>query len=74
MAAIKTFKLCITPAEYEAFKAARATKLYDHKYWVSSGELFVSTSRPHCLARDLESVIDFGATSASEVLGLGAVS
>lgn len=61
------YQLEITDKEYARFKAHPATRLYVHTYIANT--LTIETSKPRQLAADLEQVIDFGATSARDVLG-----
>lgn len=64
---MKTYKLSISPEEYQAVRQA-GLRLWPHNY--RNGELSVSTAKPYDLADLLERNIDFGATCAQDVLGL----
>ncbi len=61
--------VAISDQEFAAFKSDARTRLYVHQR-AKSGELTVWSNKPRELAKDLEAVIDFGATSAAAVLGL----
>lgn len=69
---MKSYTLNLSPEDYEAFRSHPATRLYDHRR-TPDGDTTIWTSRPRQLVRDLERVIDFGATSACEVLNLSFV-
>lgn len=65
----KPYELYMDDEDYKQFKSHPATRLYDHRRR-PSGTVKIHTSNPHKLARDLEKAIDFGATTAREVLGI----
>lgn len=62
------YRVAISLAEYSRFKTHPATRLYVHTF--NGSTLEIETERPRQLAKDLAKVIEFGATSAAEVLGL----
>lgn len=65
---MKKFTLCLNSQEMEAIKTSPHTRLYLRR--IKGDQITFETSRPSQLARDLEKVIDFGAITASEVLGI----
>ena len=66
---MRKFTINLSDADYAAFKTSRATRLYQHER-SAGGDVAIWSSNPRQLCRDLEAVIDFGATSAAEVLGV----
>ena len=64
---MRKFGLNMDDADYAAFKAHPATRLYQHRR-DAGGDVTIWTSNPRQLARDLERAIDFGETTAAEVL------
>jgi hypothetical protein len=66
---MKSYCLNLSDKDYAAFRAHPATRLYDHQR-TAGGDTTIWTSKPKQLCRDLARAIDFGATSAAEVLGL----
>lgn len=69
MAKMQTFTLNLSDEDYAAFKACPATRLYVHTR-DNCGDTRISTSNPRRLCQDLEKALDFGATSAGEVLNI----
>lgn len=63
---IKRYRFCITPNEYNRFHRHPATRMYLHSW--NGQEITIETGDKRGLAADLMQVIDFGATSAIEVL------
>lgn len=66
---VKPYVLNLSAEDYARFKASHHTRLYAH-HRTSDGDVTIWTMFPYDLADDLEKVIDFGATSAVDVLGL----
>ncbi len=66
---MKKFSLNLSNEDYKSFKSSSHTRLYDHQR-DAGGDVTIWTNKPYGLAADLERAIDFGATSAVEVLGL----
>lgn len=62
------YRVAVSTKEYARFRADPATRLYVHTF--NGAEIEIETDRPRQLAKDLEKVIDFRATSAAAVLGL----
>lgn len=62
---MKKYKLTITQPEYDAC-CANGLKMWLHTY--KGDQLTIETAKPHDLCALLERSIDFGATSAYDVL------
>jgi hypothetical protein len=67
---MKSYCLNLSDKDYAAFRAHPATRLYNHQRRTASGDTTIWASNPKQLCKDLSAAIDFGATSAAEVLGL----
>lgn len=63
------YELQIEPHEYEELKNNKVG-LWQHRYNPTSKVIKFETNRPKDLAKYLEKHIDFGATTAHEVLGI----
>lgn len=66
---MKKFLFHLSDEEYQRFRTHPATRLYVHYRYIG-GDIEIKTNKGYQLAANLEQVIDFGATSAIEVLGL----
>ena len=66
---MKHYDLYLDDDDYRQFRRCPKTRLYDHRR-EPDGTVKIWTNKPLELARNLEAAIDFGATSALEVLGL----
>lgn len=64
-----SLSLYLDDDDYAAFRASPHTKLYDHRR-DAGGTVTIWTSKPKQLCVDLERAIDFGATSAFDVLAV----
>lgn len=61
------FEIYLDDADYSAFRSHPATRLYQHTR-KADGTVRIFTAKKAALAEDLEKAIDFGATTAHEVL------
>jgi hypothetical protein len=66
---VKIYKLCLSQEEYQRFHTDPETRLYVHSW--NGVELSITTgTSSQQLVKDISKVVDFGATSAGEVLGI----
>ena len=66
----RKYVLVITRDEYDRLVREARFRLWQHRYNKFTNELTIDTDQPYKLASVLEQFIDFGATSAQEVLQL----
>ena len=67
----KSYRLNFEPSDYKKLRQASMRGKFSHNFSRdASGNITFKTTNPRKLARDLENIVDFGATSAFDVLDI----
>lgn len=65
-----SFEISLTDKEYQILRKASMRGKFNHKFERNGSSVKIRTQRPKALVKDLESLIDSGASSWYEILGV----